>query len=322
MPAMPDPEEHIEADGRHDRAALWLAKRAGGSLTPAEATEMEAWLNAEPANRRAFDEMRVLWARLDEPARNLAARRRPARLMGATLFRPRSALSVMTVAGLACLGLWLVDPHFVEDWQADAVSGGALVSTVALPDGSVARLAPDTALSWTFDQQQRHVTLLRGEAFFEVVPGSSPAFTVTSRGDGIRVVGTAFNVAQFNTANAVTVAHGAVRVTGERELAPVMLAPGEQVRIEDGRPGRAGTADLDAALSWMSGRLVVEQRPVGEVTQELGRYLNGRVVVRGGLGGRRVSGSFPLDDPSGSLDTLAAAIGARALHLPLMTIIY
>lgn len=314
------PVDDVDAEERRAAAALWLAKRAGGSLSREKAVELEAWLNAASANRRAFDEMRVLWARLEEPARRLAEQRlaRP-RLR---LFAPRTAVLAAAGSALACLTVWLLDPDILQDWQADAVSGRQIVSTVTLPDGSTAKLAADTALAWHFDAKQRHVTLLRGEAFFEVVPGSTPAFTVTSHGDRVRVVGTGFNVDQRGAGNRVTVAHGAVEVAGGREAAAVRLAPGEAVAIEDGDAGKAAPADLDGALAWMSGRLVVQQESLDDVAAALGRYLPGRLIVRGGLAGQRVSGSFPLDDPAGSLETMAAAVGAHVLRLPLLTVVY
>lgn len=305
-----------------DAAALWLAKRSGGSLSREEAAEFESWLNAAPANRLAFDEMRVLWARLEEPARRLAERR-PGRapLLG-WLFRPRTAFVTIAGGAVASLGVWLLAPNLLEDWRADVVSGRQIVTQMTLPDGSVAKLAADTALAWNFDTTQRHVTLLRGEAYFEVVPGSTPAFTVTSQGDRVRVVGTGFNVDQRSAGNAVAVAHGAVEVAGARDAAAIRLAPGEGLAVEEGRAGKVEPTDLDSALGWMSGRMAVQQERFGDVAAALGRHLPGRLIVRGGLDDRRVSGSFPLDDPTGSLDTLAAAIGARVLRTPVVTVIY
>jgi transmembrane sensor len=316
------PGADVDAEDCRDAAALWLAKRAGGSLSREEAAELDDWLNAAPANRQAFDEMRVLWARLEEPARRMAERRSAHPRFALPRFAPRAALIAAAGGAFACLGIWLLDPNILDDWRADVVSGRQIVSQVTLPDGSTARLAADTALAWDFDATQRHVTLLRGEAFFEVVPGSTPAFTVTSQGDRVRVVGTGFNVNQRSAGNTVTVAHGAVEVAGVREVASVRLAPGEGIAVDDGRTGKVEPADLDSALAWMSGRMVVQQESLGDVAAALGRYLPGRLIVRGGLSDRRVSGSFPLDDAAGSLETLAVAVGAHVLRMPMLTVIY
>lgn len=320
MPAERRPGEDME-DCR-DAAALWLAKRAGGSLSREEAAEFEVWLNAAPANRLAFDEMRVLWARLEEPARRVAEQRPRRAPVLVRLFTSRTAFASVTGGAVACLAVWLLAPNILEDLRADAVSGRQIVSPVTLPDGSVAKLAADTALAWNFDGTQRHVTLLRGEAYFEVVPGSTPAFTVSSQGDRVRVVGTGFNVNQRSAGNAVAVAHGAVEVAGARDAAAIRLAPGEGVAVEDGRAGKVEPADLDSALGWMSGRMAVQQVRLGDVAAALGRYLPGRLIVRGGLEDRRVSGSFPVNDPAGSLETLAAAVGAHVLRTPLVTLVY
>lgn len=293
-----------------DAAALWLGKRAGGSLTPAEAEDLEKWLNADRGNRLAFDQLRVLWAQLEAPAmRAAAAGRSPVHARKGS-GAPRRAAPVFTALGLSlfiCLGVWVARPTLVQDWQADFVSGQQAVTDVTLPDGSIARLGADTALDIDFSENRRNVQILRGEAFFEIRHGLPTPFLIDSLGNQIRVVGTRFNVDQVRDQTTVSVEEGAVQVTGEVEAEGLLLSPGQQVIVTAGRAGAVETADIDMALSWMKGRVSVRNVLVRDLVAALQRHSEGRIFVRGSLANRRISGTFPTTDVPASLETIAAA---------------
>jgi transmembrane sensor len=310
-------------DSQRDEAALWLAKKAGGSLGPEEARAHAAWLNADRRHRRAYDELRVLYAQLEMPASRVAADRTIKRAMLARFLPRRALLLAPIVPALALVIVWAIEPPFVQNWQADVVSSGRYLTDAVLPDGSTAKLGADTALALSFGDGQRRVELLRGEAFFEVrhdVPG---VFSVEAHGDLIRDIGTKFNIDATDGRTEVVVAEGAVEVTGRSDAGPVRLDEGNQIVVQDGRAGRVEPVDTDLALAWMSGRLVVQGARVADLVAALQRHHSGRIVVRGALADRKVSGTFPLTDIDGSLETLAAAVGGRLVHVTtLVTILF
>jgi transmembrane sensor len=310
-------------DSQRDEAALWLAKKAGGSLGPEEARAHEAWINADRRHRRAYDELRVLYAQLEMPANRVATGRTIKRAMLARLMPRRAWLLAPTVTALALLFLWAIEPPFVQNWRADVVSSGRYLTDVALPDGSTAKLSADTALALSFRDGRRRVRLLRGEAFFEVrhdVPGM---FSVEAHGDLIRDIGTKFNIDATAGRTEVVVAEGAVEVMGGSDPGPVRLDEGNQIVVQEGRAGRVEPVDTDLALAWMSGRLVVQGARVADLVAVLQRHYAGRIVVRGALADRKVSGTFPLTDIDGSLQTLAAAVGGKLVHVTtLVTILF
>lgn len=300
-----------------DRAALWLSKRAGGSLTPAEAEELERWLNADRGNRLAFDQMRVLWAQLEAPAARVAAAGGSSAQGRGRVEAPRRAASVFAVLGLCValsLGVWLAGPGLYQDFRADVVSGQQAVTDVTLPDGSIARLGADTALDIDFSESRRAVEILRGEAFFEVRHGLPVPFLVDSLGNQVRVVGTRFNVDQIGDRTTVTVKEGAVRVTGKGDAEGLLLSPGEQLVVTAGRAGVVEAADVELALSWMKGHLSVRNVTVRDLVAALERHFEGRIFVRGSLAGRRISGVFPTTDIAASLETIAAATDGAVLR--------
>lgn len=308
---------------QRDEAALWLARRTGGSFGPEDHAKLEAWLNADRRHRRAFDEIRVLYAQLEAPAQRVAATTSLSRRLGSR-FHPRLSWLVPPAACLAAVCLvWWMDPSVVQDWRADIVTGQDVVSTFTLPDGSLARLGADTALSLDFDAGRRRVSLLHGEAYFEVQHGVTGTFTVVANGDEVRDIGTKFNVDLDPNQTEVTVAQGSVEVFGSTETSPVLLHADNQVAIAGGRAGGIRIVDSGLALSWLNGRLVVQGARVEDVVHALQRHTSRKIVIRGGLGGRRLSGTFPLTNVDASLDTIASAVGGSIAHVtPLITVLY
>lgn len=308
---------------QRDEAALWLARKIGGSFGPGDAEKLEIWLNADRRHRRAFDELRVLYAQLEAPAQRVAAKH-PLRRKVAARLKPRWNWIMPPAVALVMLGaIWWADPSLVQNWQADIVTAQEVVSDVTLPDGSLARLGADTAMALDFHNGQRQVHLLRGEAYFEVRHGLASTFTVVADGNRVRDVGTKFNVDLDNDQTEVAVSEGAVEVTGGNDPSSLFVREGNQVSIADGRVGHVQQSDPQIAFSWLTGRLVVQGARVDDVVRTLQRHTSGRIVVRGGLAARQISGTFPLTDVDKSLATIASAVDGRVVRVTkLMTILY
>ena len=100
---------------------------------------------------------------------------------------------------------------------------------VTLPDGSSVILNRNTRLSYrsNFGRSGRNVSL-DGEAFFEITPDKSNAFTVDAGKAMIKVLGTSFNVITNNDESAVEVfvETGHVMLYDESGSQNIMLDPG------------------------------------------------------------------------------------------------
>lgn len=314
-------EEPTEA--QRDEAALWLAKRTGGSFSREDADKLEAWLNADRRHRRAFDELRVLYAQLEAPARRVAAIA-PLRRKVAVRLHPRWNWLTPPAAAVALFSaIWWINPSAIQNWQADIVTGEQFVSTLALPDGSLAHLGADTALSLDFHGGRRRVRLLRGEAYFEVRHGVAGSFTVIANADEVRDIGTKFNVGLDAGQTDVTVSEGAVEIRGAGDASSMMVRAGNQVAIADGKARGVQAADTDLALSWLTGRLVVQGVRVDDLVRVLQRHTSTRLIVRSDLAGREISGTFPLTNIDASLATIASAVDGSVMRVtPFVTILY
>lgn len=307
-----------------EAARSWFVRREVG-LDPAEDAAFTAWLAADPRHRAAYAEVEALWRALATPTRQLAAERRPATRTAWPVRRPLRWAARGLAAAVAALLIWIAAPPLgsvMQNLMANAASARGEVRSVQLPDGSRADLGPDTALSWRFDATSRAVTLLRGEAFFDVRPADAP-FVVTADAVSARVLGTRFDVERWAGEVSVVVEAGRVAVAGT-EGTSAILGAGQAVRTRDGRVPEAMAADLDAALAWRTGAIVFFREPLARVVGRLERQAAGRIVIaREALRELRVSGAFPAGDRDGALRSVADALGVRVVSIgPFLTILH
>tara|TARA_R110001583_G_scaffold195426_2_gene373161 strand:- start:20916 stop:21875 length:960 start_codon:yes stop_codon:yes gene_type:complete len=312
------------SEDQKDEAALWHAKRAGGSMSAQDEADFDAWMNADKANRLAFDQMRVLWARIEQPAQRAAQNRKRFGLSGLKRgFTVRRSLAGMAAMAMMCGQIWAANPDLIVNWQADIVATTNDVTKVTLPDGSTAFLGANSALTTDFIGNRREVGLLRGQVLFDVVHRDGDAFRVHTPDTDIEVVGTRFNVDHLHDKTIVTVERGAVRVTNEKDTRGVLLGPDQQARSDGTRVAMRDHVDSALALSWMEGRLSVQNSRVSDVVAKLQNYSTARLIVLGDVANSRVSGSFPTRDVGGSLKTVADAVGAKVIKTsPWITLLY
>jgi transmembrane sensor len=103
----------------------------------------------------------------------------------------------------------------------------------------------------------------------------------------------------------------------------VMLQPNQRVRYSKGHGARVEPANVAEDLAWTSGRLVLEDRSLREVVDELNRYFASSVVLLGGeTGNRRVNAVIDLDHIDAWLDALRDSQGVTVVRLPGFVVLY
>lgn len=223
---------------------------------------------------------------------------------------PRSGVRSVAVALAACLLLALAVPSLQLWLAADYVTSVAETRQVPLEDGSTIHLGADSAIVVKLQENRRQVTLLRGEAYFEVAPDRSRPFTVSADDLEVTVTGTAFDVAMTDRSLSVAVASGAVHVSrpGLKETGAVELAPGQGLLIDRATGAATDTAPSDGTVgAWRSGRLIVENALLTDVVAAIDRYRSGAVVIMDDtLREKRVTGGYDLRDPERALRVLVA----------------
>lgn len=216
----------------------------------------------------------------------------------------------MAAAALAACVLLLVG----RAPPADLASPVGEHRQLRLSDGSRIELGSDSAIRVAFEPGTRAVTLLRGQAFFEVSHDAARPFTVQAANVTVRVVGTAFDVDLSRHAVEVAVQSGAVQVRdGRGELATPALGPGDSLRLGlDHSPPQRGRLLPGQVAPWRQWQLLVNDRPLSEVIETLRDYYPGVLLLTdSALGERRITASLNLRSPVSALQLAIAPLGAH-----------
>jgi transmembrane sensor len=315
---MPPRKEPTKA--QRDQAALWLARRAGGSVTDEEEKVFHAWIAAEPGNRAAYEEAADLWLRLETPAKNLAQQVPALRSWGGPVWRAAQILPAIAVL-IVIFCVASVDFSSFTESQADLITARGEQSLIPLPDGSDLTIGPDSALDLDF-AGRRWVLLRRGEAYFQIRSGLTMPFIIDVDDARVKVVGTKLDIDRLDSRTIVTVVEGSVEIR-DHQAHSVHVDRGSRAIIHDGIVGDAHPADIEAATAWISKRLVFANAQLADVIAAFRRRTAGRILLLGDHAETTVSGTFPADDVDASLDTIARATGVQIRRFtPWLTILY
>ena len=209
-----------------------------GECSPDEKQKLESWFDLLSSKgeleSHTFDkhaQMQKIKNKIDIQIRQEKVIKFPAML--------RIAASVILIASISMFAYksaWLrnwIDP--VQFVTTTVQNGGKIKLT--LSDGSTVVLNSGSKIQYPkeFNREIRKVTLLEGEAFFDIQHNKEKPFIVEASGTQTQVLGTAFNVQAYKKFKdvKVTVTRGkvAVRETKSGKQRLVFLLPNQQVIV-------------------------------------------------------------------------------------------
>jgi transmembrane sensor len=201
-----------------------------------------------------------------------------------------------------------------------------------LPDGSVVELKFGAQIAADFSGEFRRVSLIQGEAHFEVAKDAKRPFIVSAGGVEFRAVGTAFSVQLGKEQVEMLVTEGRVAVSKVPEpttLAdpgppsdPVVVEAGKRVVMELGaatpQVAEISTAELAEKLSWRAPRLEFTDTPLAEAVALMNQHAAGRGLPRLVLEDEAsaqlpVSGMFRADNTAAFVRILEVNFGLKAI---------
>lgn len=304
--------------GMDAQAAVWVVKHDGHGLSTAEQAAFDRWI-ADPVHEAAYRRHRSVWLRYQQTGARMPALPAPhARCHPASNGRPwpimrRRRTAVAIAASLAVLALTQVGAFSI--WlRADYATGAGERLLVNLSDGSVVTLDGRSAIAYDDSGRRRILRLLEGSAYFDIAPDQSRPFTVETGVGSVTALGTAFGIRERDDAAELAVTEHDVRVRTEAGRTAV-VKEGEAASFGADRVSVPARADVAAATAWRQGRLIVVDRPLGEVVAEIGRQRRGYWTVRGDAAAIRVSGVYDLDHPLEAIDALEKTLNLRSLRL-------
>ncbi len=181
------------------------------------------------------------------------------------------AASLLVVFGTWYLSRSSVTSEPEREWvEVDAAQGK--LKKVQLPDSSTVWLNSGSRIGFHTpfgsDGLAREVTLLEGEAYFDVVADSKRPFQVRADSLLTQVLGTTFTVCAFGELAdiRVSVATGKVSVTGPGARVLGVLNPGEEVVYNKlDRSAAIQEVDVQRRNAWLQGITHLSEVPFAEL---------------------------------------------------------
>jgi len=311
---MSDLRRHADEDSRLEAAADWVVRLQADDLDEAEALAFDAWLEASPANARAYDQALSVWTAYGQEAERVAEalsqrRQKPVH---------RRQLWFGAGAAAAAAGALVLLPQLRSPPTEVYATGVGQHRTVTLADGSTLAMNAATRLSVTLRRDRRDVTLHQGEVIFDVAHDARRPFEVAAGDRTVRVVGTQFDVRRHDGELSVTVARGAVDVRPVEGAVgrAYRLRPDQRLDHREGAPGvQVAAVDAQEVLGWRSGRVVYREQPLSEVVADLNRQFPTPIRIEdAALAATPISGVLVLDDQDAVIRRLALLVPISAVR--------
>jgi transmembrane sensor len=257
--------------------------------------ELTAWLEADPANRLAFDRVEDFDAELgdadldDAPVPNQ--------------FMLRRVAPWIAVAGLAASAVLAIVLFWPQPQAVEYATRTGETRSIVLADGTHIDLNTATVL---LAGPGRRVTLEKGQALFHVTKNTGEPFIVAAGDRTIRDIGTIFDVLRDSGVLTVVVAEGRVGVSPPGGAQEVALAQGDKlVHSETTGSTTVEKVDPEQALAWRQGYLVYRNAPLSAVVRDLNRYFPVPIALDEGAAAQRFSGVLKIDSQDAVLDRLS-----------------
>lgn len=270
-----------------------------GQMTPAHSEEWSAWLK----NSRSAEGGSNVHAL--QPAQQKPHRSR----------RPRLWLAAGAAMAVAAALAFTAVPAVLLYLQSDHITSTAEQRTIDLDDGSKVTLSAASAIAVAYSSTERRISLLSGEAFFQVRRDEARPFKVFSGDVRTTVLGTVFDVRRAGAEVIVDVQEGLVDVSvasgGTWPAAGEPIAAGESLSVDPAQPPRRGVVSPALVGAWREGQLLAQELTLRDAVNQLRRNFHGTIILSGSaLGDLRVTGAYSLSDPELALRAIAQAHGA------------
>ncbi len=186
--------------------------------------------------------------------------------------------------------------------------------SIRLPDSTLVTLGPASALRYRMSPDARDM-VLEGLAAFRVQHDPARPFTVRAGNATTTDIGTEFTVRGYagDSSVVVGVTAGEVALSSDARAQTLHLREGDVGAVS---PTGTVTRMPDAAAAqtaWLSGTIVFENKRLGDVALELGRWFGVSVRVNDPrLAGRRVTAQYVQPTLDDVLSALRATLNLRA----------
>lgn len=340
--------------GRIEQAVAWRVRMAESPDRHAEA--MSSWLAEDPRNDEAWHAVQASWDFIGEHANSpsVIALRRTALAYAsdaarrqAALPRPRRLPLWVAAATVFFVSLSALTAWYLQRPDTYRTTLGER-RVVTLADGSQITLDSGSEVKVRYSPNARALTLVRGQARFDVAHSVERPFTVTAGGRRVVATGTAFDVDLLGSDFLVTLLEGHVVVlpqgkamgSGEpvppiplgssdsssssavsaadsaapaSDGLPITLDAGQQLIVSSQGAPRVARVDIERVMAWERGKIVFIDEPLASVIERMNRYSSRRIELADQrVATLRISGVFHVSDVRSFVSTLSRYLPVKA----------
>ncbi len=306
--SMKNSKDPLGQDTLLAEASRWFAALDAGT---ARADEFEAWRSSNPAHAVAYARVVGHWESIRSRPDAEGA---PAVEVAPVRVNRRQWLRVAAIGlPVAVLGSGLLAERAYA-WDS-AETGVGETRRVALPDGSIAYLNTDSAISWRFRGGERLLRLDRGEVALDIRAGKGA--TLHANGATLPLAQGLFD-ARLNERRAeLTLVDGAARSLSKAGSGLVLQPNATIVMATDKAPllEMRSAEEVASQMAWRAGEIVFLDQSVADAASEFNRYLTRKIrVTNGELARAKIGGRFDLDRPDQFLKAVSLTLDARVIN--------
>ena len=315
-----------------EQACLWISRMDRG-LSIAEKQELTSWINQNNTHHKILLEMASYWddlSVLNELSALFPLEQTPLKNKNKSfLLAMAASVAMFTLISTQIINtnfftLFGNQQHLVQQQIFKTKLGEQ--ASFSMTDGTNIQLNTNTIITVAYTQDHRQITLIKGEARFNVAKDKTRPFTVIAGMQSFTALGTIFNVQKNNElAMELVVTEGQVLITQATEslknitkafknplaeqFSGTLVVSGEKAIISEASSTPVNKISLDQIqreLAWQQGILIFDGESLEQVLQEVGRYTATQFnIVDPSLNQLKVAGYFKAGDIEGLLASLS-----------------
>ena len=294
------------------QAREWFTLMQSGSATEKDKQGLADWLAEDIAHTQAYTEYEMIWNDLEQLRYSEDYRRlrqtESTHVFSGLIERLKNIFASPLQMGLAisATAIVIIGAKFALTTPNPALQIEEFATQLgntrelSLADGSTINLGAQSKVRVWFSDNERHVDLLEGQAFFIVSKNPNKPFIVAAGNTRVRVVGTQFDIRLNSNTTRVAVAEGIVAVSDLNEdinKPQTILTANQQISENKRRQFTAVQSITPTELeAWRKGRLMYLNANLADVIADLNRYQSPHIVLASErLASLKVTASVSLD---------------------------
>lgn len=316
-----------------------ITRMLAGEASVDDRRQLELWLNESAENRFLYEQFKAAWKYKPADMENIHVDRNAAwqkisrgielaDQAGSKQKMKRIGsirrISYYAISGVAAMFLLMLGIYFLllNQGQTEMLvyhTEKRMDESLTLPDGSLIQLNSNSSLTYPveFKEKKRYVKL-NGQAFFEVAQISGKPFTIELDGAIVTVLGTSFNISQYQNPNNIEVA-----VISGKVMLQTDDVPPKEIVLTQGEKGIFNKASRELSkemitnhnfMAWKTGRLEFDQTSLPEVLKTIGETYLLDVVTEQDLSDLKLTARFSDEDPADIFKTIGMLFGLQVDH--------